>query len=76
MAYRGDGGVLVWLAVKAAMAVLGPRRRGDHHLRCTDRHLGRALIASTPGRRFQFAMDLVFAAVMVVRRHVLTRLRQ
>jgi hypothetical protein len=37
---------------------------------------GRVLFASTPDRRFQFAMDLVFAAVMVVRRHVLAPLRQ
>ena len=28
VAYRGDGGVLVWLAVKAAMAVLAVLVRG------------------------------------------------
>jgi len=37
---------------------------------------GRALLASTPDRRFQFAMDLLFAAVIGVAIIVLARRRQ
>ena len=37
---------------------------------------GRVLFASTPDRRFQFAMDLLFAAVIVVAVIVLARRRQ